>query len=75
MWAWLVRWLLGSCPRCDERGLRVVALEKQNQDLLDRLMSRDYSHVAFVRAQIPAMTPAKTGDGDAFDASGDGLDG
>ena len=68
----LLRALWGGCAVCQERQARIDALEARLSDLLDRLMSRDYSHVAFVRAQTAPVL--KTGDGDELDGPGDGLD-
>lgn len=79
MWGWLVRLLVGPCQSCREKQARIEAQERRITDLLDRLMSRDYSHVAFVRAQTTAVREqAKTGTGEIEDelagVTGDGLD-
>lgn len=73
MLVWLTRLLLGTCLSCREKQARIDSQERHLSDLLDRLMSRDYSHVAFVRAQAAAVTAqAETGDGEP--AEDDGLD-
>ena len=73
MLAHLARWLFGGCARCEERAARITALERQLNEALDRVMSRDYSHVAFVRQQTAAL--ATTGQGETrLDFSEDGLD-
>ena len=75
MWRFLLGALFGPCGRCPEKDARITALERANQDLLDRLMSRDYSQLAFVRAQTAAAAESsKTGDAEEFAMSGDGLD-
>lgn len=72
MWHRLLQGLIG-CPRCEERQARITALEQSQADLLNRLMSRDYSHYAFVKAQTEPPAP-KTGDGEGPEPVGDGLD-
>ena len=65
---------MGACPRCDERQAHITALEKQLSDALDRVMSRDYSHLAFVRTNTERVPASTTGDGETAEPLGDGLD-
>jgi len=71
MWHRLIQALLG-CPRCQERQARIEAQERRISELLDRVMSKDYSHHAFVKANTEV--PQKTGDGEGEEPHGDGLD-
>lgn len=58
----VMRWLLGACATCQERQARLEAQERRITELSDRLMSRDFSHYAFVKAQTEAKPEAREDD-------------
>lgn len=65
--------ILGRCPRCEERQARINALEQKNGELLDRLMSRDYSAYGFVKAQTAPKEQKIATSKVCVDPHGDGL--
>ena len=75
MLRWLLQVLFGRwCATCDERIARIEGLERQNSDLMDRLMSKDFSHYTFVKEQTKTQEQAPiAGDTDRIVSFGDGL--
>lgn len=54
-----LQWLLGDCPRCDERGRHLDALERRYSDVLNRLMSRDYGQFQAVQTPLRPVPKAE----------------